>query len=55
MGFMDLDLLFFNWDEINVKVLWVVDVVVELWGVKIICIEIKDINLLCDFVDVMVC
>ncbi|MFN3591761.1 MAG: SPFH domain-containing protein, partial [Thermaurantiacus sp.] len=53
MGSMDLDELLSNRDEINLRVLRVVDSAVSPWGLKITRIEIKDINPPRDLVDAM--
>lgn len=54
IGLMDLDELFSQCEVINVQLLSVVDYVINLWGVKVNCIEICDIQFLCDLFDVMV-
>src|SRR5271166_5227749 len=53
MGSMDLDQLLSHRDEINVRLLTVIDAASEPWGIKVTRIEIKDIEPPKDLVDAM--
>ncbi len=53
MGSMDLDQLLSHRDEINARLLTVIDAASEPWGIKVTRVEIKDIQPPKDLVDAM--
>ena len=53
MGSMDLDQLLSHRDEINARLLTVIDAASEPWGIKVTRVEIKDIVPPRDLVDAM--
>jgi SPFH domain / Band 7 family len=53
MGSMDLDQLLSHRDEINSRLLGVIDAALEPWGIKVTSIEVKDIEPPRDLVDAM--
>ena len=53
MGSMDLDQLLSHRDEINARLLTVIDAASEAWGIKVTRVEIKDIEPPKDLVDAM--
>lgn len=53
MGSMDLDELLSKRDDINARLMTVVDAATEPWGIKVTRIEIRDINPPLDLVDAM--
>ena len=53
MGSMDLDQLLSHRDEINARLLTVIDAASEPWGIKVTRVEIKDIEPPKDLVDAM--
>lgn len=53
MGSMDLDALLSHRDEINIRLLTVVDAAASVWGVKVTRVEIKDIVPPADLVGAM--
>ena len=53
MGSMDLDQLLSNRDDINERLLRIVDEAAHVWGIKVTRVEIKDINPPTNLVDSM--
>lgn len=53
LGLMEFDEMFFQCDSINLCLLCIVDEVINLWGIKVICIEICDVRLLVEFIFLM--
>lgn len=53
LGLMEFDEMFFQCDSINLCLLCIVDEVINLWGIKVICIEICDVCLLVEFIFLM--
>lgn len=53
LGLMEFDEMFFQRDSINLRLLRIVDEVINSWGIKVIRIEIRDVRLSVEFIFLM--